>query len=41
MINAALPNGIIEAVIRIMLNVLARRYPVQKPMHIKNLDMVK
>ena len=26
---------------RIMLNILARRYPVQKPMHIKNLDMVK
>ena len=26
---------------RIMLNILARRYPVQKPMHIKNLDVVK
>ena len=26
---------------RIMLNILARCYPVQKPMYIKNLDMVK
>ena len=26
---------------RIMLNILARRYPVQKPMYVKNLDMVK
>ena len=26
---------------RIMLSILARRYPVQKPMHIKNLDIVK
>ena len=26
---------------RIMLSILARRYPIQKPMHIKNLDMVQ
>ena len=26
---------------RIMLSILARRYPVQKPIHIKNLDIVK
>ena len=26
---------------RIMLCILARRYPVQKPIHIKNLDIVK
>lgn len=26
---------------RTMLSILARRYPIQKPMHIKNLDMVK
>ena len=26
---------------QIMLNLLARSYPVQKPIHIKNLDMVK
>ncbi|EPF27952.1 histidine phosphatase family protein [Treponema medium] len=26
---------------RTMLSILARRYPVQKPMHIKNLDRVK
>lgn len=26
---------------RIMLSILAQRYPVQKPMHIKNLDIVK
>ena len=26
---------------RTMLSILARRYPIQKPMHIKNLDMVQ
>ena len=26
---------------RIMLSILAQRYPVQKPIHIKNLDIVK
>ena len=26
---------------QIMLSILARRYPVQKPIHIKNLDIVK
>ena len=26
---------------RTMLSILAQRYPVQKPMHIKNLDIVK